>query len=105
MAENNGMDINIDKFIHERARLLILTHLVTSEHKEISFNDLKAALDMTAGNLSVQLHNLEEVGYIKADKTIENRKMVTRISLTVKGYDEFMLYLNNMEKIIRSIKD
>ena len=105
MAESNGMDINIDKFIHEKARLLILTHLATIEQREVSFNDLKSALDMTAGNLSVQLRNLEEVGYIKVDKTIEDRKMATRVSLTSKGYDDFMLYLNNMEKIIRSIKD
>lgn len=105
MAENKGMEFNIDKFIHERARLLILTHLATTEQREVSFNDLKSALDMTAGNLSVQLRNLEEVGYLKVDKTIKNRKMETRVSLTAKGYDEFMLYLNNMEKIIRSIKD
>lgn len=105
MAENNGIDINIDKFIHERARLLILTHLATSADREVSFNDLKSALDMTAGNLSVQLRNLEDIGYVKVDKSIENRKPVTRVSLTPKGYDEFMMYLDNMEKIIRSIKE
>lgn len=105
MAENNGMDITINKFIHERARLLILTHLVTKEDKEVSFNELKTILDMTAGNLSVQLRNLEDIGYIKVDKAIENRKTVTKVSLTPKGYEEFMLYLDNMEKIIRSIRE
>lgn len=102
---DGGIEININKVIHERARLLILTHLATNEEEEVSFNELKSALDMTAGNLSVQLKNLEDIGYIKVDKSIENRKPLTKVSLTAKGYDEFMLYLDNMEKIIRSIKD
>lgn len=102
---DDGIEININKFIHERARLLILTHLATKEDREVQFNDLKSALDMTAGNLSVQLRNLEEIGYIKINKSIENRKSVTRVSLTAKGYEDFMNYLDNMEKIIRSIKD
>ncbi len=107
LTEKNEMDININinKFIHERARLLILTHLATKEDGEVVFNELKEALEMTAGNLSVQLRNLEEIGYIKINKTIENRKTVTRVSLTSKGYEEFMLYLDNMERIIRLIKE
>jgi len=99
------MDININKFIHERARLLILTHLATKEEKEVTFKEIKLALDMTAGNLSVQLSNLEEVGYIKVEKKIENKKTITRISLTAKGYDELLLYLENMDRIIRSIRE
>lgn len=105
MADKNGMGVNIDKFIHERARLLILTHLATREEKKVPFNELKKALDMTAGNLSVQLRNLEEIGYLDVEKTIEGRKTVTRVSLTSKGYNSFMVYLDNMEKIIRSIKE
>lgn len=105
LTQENEMDININKFIHERARLLILTHLATKEEREVSFNEIKSALDMTAGNLSVQLSNLEEIGYIKVDKKIENRKTVTRVSLTAKGYDELMLYLDNMDRIIRSIRE
>jgi DNA-binding MarR family transcriptional regulator len=105
LAEDKGRDIQIDKFIHERARLLILTHLAAREDREVSFNDLKDELDMTAGNLSVQLRNLEDIGYIEVNKTIEGRKTVTRVSLTQKGYEELMLYLDNMEKIIKSIKD
>lgn len=105
MADNNSIDVNIDKFIHERARLLILTNLATREEKKVPFNELKSALDMTAGNLSVQLRNLEDIGYVQIEKTIEGRKTVTRVSLKPKGYDTFMTYLDNMEKIIRSIKE
>lgn len=99
------MEVSINKFIHERARLLILTNLATSENEEVPFNELKSALDMTAGNLSVQLSNLEEIGYIKVNKSIENKKSVTRVSLTAMGYQELMSYLDNMEKIIRTIRD
>ena len=105
-GNRNGMDdVYIDKFIHERARLLILTHLATSQKRDVTFNDLKTALEMTAGNLSVQLRNLEDAGYVQVTKVIEDRKTVTRVSLTPKGYDEFMAYLNNLEKIIRTIKE
>lgn len=106
MADNNGMDIQINKHIHERARLLILTYLATNEDSnDIPFNDLKAALNMTGGNLSVQLRNLEEVGYLTVTKTIEKRKTVTRVRLTQKGYEEFIAYLDTMEKIIQSVKE
>ncbi len=98
------MDINIDKFIHERARMLILTYLASRDEVKVSFNEIKSALDMTGGNLSVQLRNLEDIGYVKIDKRIKNRRTVTKVSLTPKGYDEFMLYLDNMERIIKSIK-
>ena len=105
LTEGNGQKVYINKFIHERTRLMILTYLATKEDREVTFIELKSALDMTAGNLSVQLSNLEEIGYIKVVKTIESKKTVTRVSLTSKGYDDFMLYLDNMEKIIRSIKE
>lgn len=99
------MDFQINKHIHERARLLILTYLATNESNALSFNDLKAALDMTGGNLSVQLRNLEEVGYVDVTKTIEKRKTLTTVSLTQKGYEALMSYLDTMEKIIRSVKE
>ncbi len=98
-------DLYINKFIHEKARLLILTHLSSTERREVTFNDLKAALDMTAGNLSVQLRNLEEAEYVRVIKVIEDRKTLTKVSLTAKGYEEFMKYLNNLEKLIRSIRE
>ncbi len=102
MAE--GMDININKHIHERARLMILTYLSTNDSNTVSFNELKSALGLTGGNLSVQLRNLEEVGYLKVTKSIEKRRTVTRVSLTEKGYHEFIIYLENMEKIIKGVK-
>ena len=99
------MDLSIDKFIHERARLLILTHLATVDERELSFNALKSALDITAGNLSVQLKNLEEAGYVRLDKAFEHRKSVTRVSLSAEGYAAFMRYIDTMEKIIRSVRE
>lgn len=99
------MDFQLNKHIHERARLLILTCLATNNNKAVSFNDLKEALDMTGGNLSVQLRNLEDVEYVTVLKTIEKRKSLTTVSITQKGYEALMSYLDTMEKIIQSVKE
>jgi len=63
-----GFDINrIDEVIHGRLRLGIMTYLVDAEVAD--FNELKAALQATQGNLSVHLRKLEEAGYIAIDKS------------------------------------
>jgi DNA-binding HxlR family transcriptional regulator len=105
LADNKGIDIDINKHIHERARLLILTYIAANENSEVSFNELKSALNLSGGNLSVQLRNLEEIGYVKLDKKIEKRKTITQVTLTQKGYEEFISYLDNMERIIRDVKN
>lgn len=96
---------SIDKFIHEPVRLMILSRLATSTERHLRFNDLKDALNLSGGNLSIQLRNLEDAGYVEVDKRIENRRTLTLVSLTSKGLHDFMQYLDNMERIIRSIKD
>ena len=65
MAGGRDMDIEINKTIHERARLMILTYVATREETPVPFNEIKSALNMTGGNLSVQLRNLEEAGYVE----------------------------------------
>lgn len=96
---------SLDRFIHEPVRLMILTRLAASEERQIRFNELKDGLGLSAGNLSVQLRNLEDAGYIHVDKTIENRRTVTRVSLTKQGYRDFMRYLDELESMIRSIRE
>jgi len=104
LTDNKGIDIDINKHIHEKARFLILAYLAANENSEVPFNELKTALNLSGGNLSVQLRNLEEVGYVKLNKRIENRKTITRVMLTNKGYEEFLSYLDNMEKIIKNVR-
>jgi len=104
LADNKRIDVDINKHIHERARFLILAYIAANENSEISFNELKSALNLTGGNLSVQLRNLEEIGYVKLVKRIENKKTITRVMLTNKGYQEFLSYLDNIEKIIKNVR-
>lgn len=96
---------SFDKIIHEQARLVILIHLAGSNKQKIPFAELKENLDLTSGNLSVQLTNLEQAGYIKIQKSFQNKKPVTYISLTPEGLEALRKYVADMEEIIQSIKN
>lgn len=105
MADREIFQPSIDKVIHERARLLILSHLAADEHKKAPFLELKEKLDLTAGNLSIQLRNLEETRYVKIEKRIIGRKPATDIMLTQAGMRALTEYLAEMEELIRSVKE
>lgn len=102
--DNDKSGFAIDKVIHERARLLILTYLAGQPETRVPFNELRDELELTAGNLSVQLKNLESVGYIEIHKRIKNNKPETTVSLTSCGLDSLTAYLDEMEQIIRSVR-
>lgn len=102
MSDNN---VNLDKIVHERARLLILTFVASSSDKKVAFNDLKQNLGFTSGNLSVQLRNLEKAGYIEIEKKITNRKPETNVSLTPEGLKALKNYISEMESLINSVKN
>lgn len=94
----------LEKLIHERARLLILTHLASMENKEIPFNDLQEKLEFSSGNLSIQLKKLKAVDYVKINKTFKGNKPHTTIAITSKGLKALYAYLNEMEKLIKVLK-
>ena len=94
----------LDKLIHERARLLILTHLASNEDIESSFNDLQSKLNFSSGNLSVQLRRLADANYVKIHKTFKDNKPYTTIVITTTGAKALNAYLEEMEKIISSLK-
>ncbi len=96
---------NLNKLVHERARLLILTYLAGSNEKNIPFSELKEKLEFTSGNLSVQLKNLEQAGYIKIQKKFADNKPLTTISLTSAGLQELEKYLCTMEEIINTVRN
>lgn len=102
---NDLKDIKLNKIIHERARLLIMTILAKNENKKISFNELKELSNLTSGNLSIQLKKLEEAEYVKINKYFKNKKPFTEIELTEKGQKELEEYLSEIEKIILNIKE
>jgi len=104
MAARDRVQPSIDKVIHERARLLILSYLAAGDQKKAPFLELKEKLALTAGNLSIQLRNLEEAGYVKIDKHIVGRKPVTDVKLTPAGMHALNEYLVEMEELIRRVK-
>jgi len=88
----------LDKVIHARARLGIMSSLAA--RGAMTFNELKDALGMTDGNLSVHARTLEEAGYIKVTKAFVGRKPQTTMNLAAKGAKAFREYVGYLEQII-----
>jgi DNA-binding HxlR family transcriptional regulator len=91
--------LNLDKLIHERLRLGIVTALAV--HDKLSFNDLKTLLRTTDGNLSVHARKLEDAGYLHCTKTFEGRMPRSEYTLTRAGRVALDKYLGHMEAIVR----
>jgi DNA-binding HxlR family transcriptional regulator len=89
----------LDKVIHEKGRMAIMSLLAASE--TLSFKELKELLRMTDGNLSVHMRTLEESGYVEVSKSFVNRKPRTEYSLTPSGRESFQQYLQVLEEIVR----
>ena len=99
MAVQSSYDIGkIDDVIHGRLRLGVMAYLAESE--VASFNELKAVLQVTQGNLSIQLRKLEDAGYVEIDKSFLNRKPLTRARLTPAGRQAFADYLDAIGKLV-----
>ena len=92
----------LDRLIHERLRLGIVSALAVSER--LTFNELKRLLDTTDGNLSVHARRLENAGYIVCEKTFEERVPRTEYRLSAAGRRAFEKYLAHMEAIIGAVK-
>ncbi|MGH9399580.1 MAG: winged helix-turn-helix domain-containing protein [Thermoanaerobaculia bacterium] len=88
----------LDRIIHERIRLAIVSALAASE--SLSFNDLKALLQTTDGNLSVHARKLEDAGYLACIKSFEKRMPKTVYRLTAEGRRAFERYLGHLEALI-----
>jgi DNA-binding MarR family transcriptional regulator len=95
----------LDKLIHERARLLILTHLASNGEREVSFNELQSKLGLTSGNLSIQLKKLKSAEYVRIHKTFKHNKPFTTAAITLKGTKALNAYLDEMEQLIKTLKE
>ena len=93
----------LDRLIHERIRLGIVSALATNE--SLSFNDLKRILKTTDGNLSVHARKLEEADYIACAKYFEGRVPRTQYRLTPSGRRALAQYLDQMEEWIRITRE
>lgn len=98
-----GSALDLDRLIHERMRLGIVSALAVNER--LSFNDLKALLQTTDGNLSVHARKLEEAGYVTCTKTFEGRMPKTQYALTAAGRRALERYLAHMEALIRATRE
>jgi DNA-binding MarR family transcriptional regulator len=88
----------IDDVIHGRLRLGVMAYLANAEVAD--FNELKAVLEVTQGNLSVQLRKLEEAGYVDIEKGFLGRKPRTQIRITAAGRAAVAVYLEALGKLI-----
>jgi len=91
----------LNKVFDSRIRIGIMSALMVNE--DINFNDLKALIDATDGNLATHLKTLEEHKYIKVEKGFIGRKTNTVYSITRAGEKAFRQHLDALEKIIKSV--
>ena len=92
----------LDRLIHERVRLGIVSALAVSE--TLTFNDLKALLKTSDGNLSVHARKLEEAEYVACTKSFAGRVPRTEYRLTAAGRRALERYLDHMEALIRAAR-
>jgi DNA-binding MarR family transcriptional regulator len=94
--------LELDRLIHERVRLGIISALAANE--SLTFNDLKKLMGLTDGNLSVHARKLEDAGYIACAKSFSNRMPKTEFKLTAAGRTALDKYLHHMESLILAMK-
>ena len=101
-AARPAQALELDRLIHERVRLGIVSALAS--HQRLTFNELKAALEATDGNLSVHARKLEDAGYVSVEKSFAGRLPRTEYRLTEAGRRALERYLRHMEALIAAAR-
>lgn len=101
LPESNA--VNLDRVIHERTRLAIVSALAVNA--SFTFNELKLLLGATDGNLSVHARKLEDAGYVACTKSFAGRVPKTEYRLTSVGRRALEKYLDHMEALIRATRE
>ena len=94
--------LQLDRVIHEKGRLAIMSMLAASP--ELSFTELRDALNMTDGNLTTHIRTLQEAGYVSVTKSFQNNRPLTTCALTSAGKKAFTNYINLLEQIIQQTR-
>jgi DNA-binding transcriptional ArsR family regulator len=102
-APSRPSPVALDRVIHERVRLAIVSALAGND--SLSFNELKGLLGTTDGNLSVHARRLEEAGYIACEKSFAGRVPRTVFRITAAGRRALHRYLDHMEALIKRVRD
>jgi len=103
MATDPSKVFALSKVFHERARLGIMTVLV-SRQDAVEFNELRRMLNLTKGNLAVHVSRLEEAGYLQVDKGFVGKVPRTTYRATPKGRRDFAAYLAVLEEVIATAR-
>ena len=103
VLEAVGGASKVDRLIHERLRLGILSALTVND--SLTFSELKKLLDTSDGNLSVHARKLEEAGYVDCIKSFAGRVPRTDYRLTAAGRRALDRYLDHMEALIRAMRE
>lgn len=91
---------DLDRLVHEPARLMILANLYVVENANFTF--LMNQTGLTWGNLSSHLTRLEEAGYVRIEKEFVDKKPQTNASLTAEGRAAFTLYRQQMQQFMKN---
>jgi DNA-binding transcriptional ArsR family regulator len=94
--------LKLDRVIHEKGRMAIMSLLAANA--ELSFTEIRDALSMTDGNLSMHIRTLQEAGYVGVTKTFRERKPLTTCTLTAAGRRAFGDYIELLDQIVRQNK-
>lgn len=94
--------LQLDRVIHEKGRLAIMSMLAASP--ELSFTELRDTLEMTDGNLTTHIRTLQETGYVSIAKSYQNNRPLTTCTLTAAGRKAFASYINLLEQIVQQTK-
>jgi len=94
----------LDRVIHEKARLSVLTSLV-AHPKGLLFGDLRQLCGLTDGNLSRHLQVLEEADFVDIEKSFEHNRPQTLCRITREGRKRYMQYLSVLEQVVRDAAD
>ena len=105
MPDNSQQNLltEIDKLIHEPARLMIFAYLYVVESADFTF--LIRQTGLTWGNLSAHISKLESAGYVEVKKEFINKKPNTMLSLTKQGREAFKKYRQNMQQVFDDLPE
>jgi DNA-binding transcriptional ArsR family regulator len=90
----------LDRVIHERARLSVLTSLITNP-KGLAFGDLKQLCALTDGNLNRHLRVLEDAELVEIVKKVDRNRSLTLCRITAQGRTRYMEYLETLDQVVR----
>lgn len=92
----------LDRVIHEKGRLAIMSLLAASP--QLSFTEMRDTLNMTDGNLTAHIRTLHQAGYVSISKEFQQGRQLTSYSLTREGRKAFAEYIDLLEKIVQQMR-